>query len=107
VCVRQHRARRLTTHRPRRPRGHDQAVSRRVTTDLEQRGYLEGVPDPADGRAKIIRLTDRGREAQAIGRGLIEDIERGWGERFGTEPVAALRDALEAITDERLGAVPV
>ena len=78
-----------------------------VTSDLEQRGYLERVPDPADGRAKIIRLTNRGREAQAIGRGLIEDIERDWAERFGTEQVAALRAALEAITAERLGAIPV
>ena len=78
-----------------------------VTSDLEQRGYLERVPDPADGRAKIIRLTNRGREAQAIGRGLIEDIERDWAERFGTEQVAALRAALEAITAERRGAIPV
>ena len=31
-----------------------------VATDLEQRGYVERVPDPADGRAKIIRLTERG-----------------------------------------------
>jgi DNA-binding MarR family transcriptional regulator len=78
-----------------------------VTSDLEQRGYLERVPDPADGRAKIIRLTDRGHEAHAIGRGLIEDIERDWADRFGTERVAALRVALEAITAERLGAIPV
>jgi len=78
-----------------------------VTSDLEQRGYVERVPDPADGRAKIIRLTARGREAQAIGRGLIEDIERDWAERVGTEHVAALRETLEAITAQRLGAVPV
>src|SRR6266498_3789818 len=39
-----------------------------ATSDLEQRGYVERVPDPDDGRAKIIRLTERGREAQAIGR---------------------------------------
>jgi DNA-binding MarR family transcriptional regulator len=78
-----------------------------VTSDLEARGYLERVPDPTDGRAKIIRLTERGREAQAIGRGLIDDLERDWGERFGADRVAALREALEVITAERLGAVPV
>ncbi|HEY2438304.1 MAG TPA: MarR family winged helix-turn-helix transcriptional regulator [Solirubrobacteraceae bacterium] len=74
-----------------------------VTTDLEQRGYVERVPDPADGRAKIIRLTERGHEAQALGFELIADIEREWGERIGEERVAALRDALEALTAERLG----
>jgi DNA-binding MarR family transcriptional regulator len=78
-----------------------------VTSDLEQRGYVERVPDPADGRAKIIRLTHRGREAQAIGLGLIEDIERDWAERVGTEHVAALRAALETITADHLVAVPV
>jgi DNA-binding MarR family transcriptional regulator len=78
-----------------------------VATELEQRGYLERVPDPSDGRAKIIRLTDRGRQAQALGREIIDEIEEEWAERFGAERVAALRDALEAITAERLAAVPV
>jgi DNA-binding MarR family transcriptional regulator len=77
-----------------------------ATSDLEARGYVERVPDPNDGRAKIIRLTARGREAQAVGRGLIDDIERDWAERFGAERVAALREALEAITAEHLVAVP-
>jgi DNA-binding MarR family transcriptional regulator len=77
-----------------------------VASDLEQRGYVERVPDPSDGRAKIIRLTERGREAQAVGRGLIDDIEREWAERFGTERIVALREALEAITAEQLGAIP-
>ena len=77
-----------------------------VATDLEQRGYVERVPDPADGRAKIIRLTERGREAREVGRGLIDGIEREWAERFGEDRIAALRDGLEAVTAERLGAVP-
>jgi DNA-binding MarR family transcriptional regulator len=77
-----------------------------VTSDLERRGYVERVPDPDDGRAKIIRLTARGHEAQAIGRQLIDEAEREWAERFGEDRVAALREALEAITAERLAAVP-
>ena len=78
-----------------------------VATELEQRGYLERVPDPNDGRAKIIRLTERGHAAQALGRQLIDEIERDWAERFGAERVALLRETLEAITAEQLGAVPV
>jgi DNA-binding MarR family transcriptional regulator len=77
-----------------------------VTTDLERRGYVERVPDPEDGRAKIIRLTPRGHEAQAVGRRLIDEAEREWAERFGEERIAALREALEAVTAERLAAVP-
>ena len=78
-----------------------------VASELEQRGYLERVPDPSDGRAKIIRLTERGRDAQALGRGIIDEIEREWAERYGADRVYGLREALEAITAEQLGAVPV
>jgi DNA-binding MarR family transcriptional regulator len=78
-----------------------------VVSDLEQRGYAERIPDPSDGRAKIIRLTERGRAAQAVGLRLIEEIEEEWAERFGADRIAALRDALEAVTAERIGAVPV
>jgi DNA-binding MarR family transcriptional regulator len=77
-----------------------------AASDLERRGYVERVPDPNDGRAKIIRLTARGREAHAIGLGLIDELERDWAERFGEERIAALREALEAVAAERLGAVP-
>jgi DNA-binding MarR family transcriptional regulator len=78
-----------------------------VATELEQRGYLERVPDPNDGRAKIIRLTERGRAAQALGFEIIEGIERECAERFGADRVAALREALEAITADRLRPVPI
>ena len=77
-----------------------------VVTDLQQLGYVERIPDPSDGRAKIIRLTTRGHQGQALGWKLINDIEREWTERFGTDRIAALREALEAVTAERLGAIP-
>jgi DNA-binding MarR family transcriptional regulator len=69
-----------------------------VTTDLERRGYLERRPDATDGRVKIIRLTDRGCEAQRVGLELIDEIEREWAERYGKTEIAALRETLEAIT---------
>jgi hypothetical protein len=77
-----------------------------VVTDLQKLGYVERIPDPNDGRAKIIRLTARGHEGQALGWKLINDIEREWTERFGADRIAALREALEAVTAERLGAIP-
>jgi DNA-binding MarR family transcriptional regulator len=77
-----------------------------VTSDLEQRGYVERIPDPSDGRAKIIRLTERGRAAQSLGIGLIDEIEQEWAERFGADRVAVLREALEAITAGEFSVVP-
>src|SRR3954465_10590325 len=34
-----------------------------VASELEGIGYVERVPDPSDGRAKIIQLTEEGRAA--------------------------------------------
>jgi DNA-binding MarR family transcriptional regulator len=75
-----------------------------VTDDLEQRGYVERVADPNDGRAKIIRLTARGRQAYTLGRRLIDEVEGEWAERYGEVRVRALREALDIVTAERRGA---
>jgi DNA-binding MarR family transcriptional regulator len=68
-----------------------------VASDLEQLGYLERVPDPTDGRAKILMLTAKGREAQETGRRIIGEIEAEWAERYGERELAMLRATLEEI----------
>jgi DNA-binding MarR family transcriptional regulator len=75
-----------------------QAVGEAVA-DLERKGYLERVPDPLDGRARIIRLTERGHSGVEAADRHFADIEREWGERFGEERMAALREALELIAE--------
>jgi DNA-binding MarR family transcriptional regulator len=74
-----------------------------VVSDLEKRGYLERVPDPDDGRVKIIRLTASGRDVYLTGWRLNEELEREWGERYGEARVGALREALEFVHAERFG----
>jgi len=74
-----------------------QAVGEAVS-DLEVLGYAERVSDPSDGRAKIIRLTARGRAAQRAGFEIIADIERAWVERFGEDRVERMRALLMDIT---------
>jgi DNA-binding MarR family transcriptional regulator len=73
-----------------------QAVGEAVA-ELERLGYVERVPDPEDGRAKIIRLTPRGLEACLTGRRIFAQIEREWAEEFGEELLARLREAAERI----------
>jgi DNA-binding MarR family transcriptional regulator len=68
-----------------------------IVDDLTERGYVERVPDPADKRAKLICLTDRGRDAQATGFALFAEVERRWIERYGVERWEAMRDLLEEI----------
>ncbi len=78
-----------------------------IVDDLAQRGYVERFPDPADRRAKLIRLTPKGKEAQATGFGLLAEIERRWAERLGAERMAEMRALLEEIAHtEAPGAVP-
>jgi DNA-binding MarR family transcriptional regulator len=68
-----------------------------IVDDLAKRGYVERAPDPQDKRAKLIRLTEKGREAQATGFALFGDVERRWIERYGAERWAATRELLEEI----------
>jgi DNA-binding MarR family transcriptional regulator len=68
-----------------------------VVSDLEKRGYVERAPDAEDGRAKIIRLTAKGRDVYLTGWQLNSDLEKEWAERFGADRVAALREALELV----------
>ena len=75
-----------------------------VVADLEQLGYVERAPDPQDGRAKLIRLTERGGEARQTAIAIFGEIEREWEERFGAERVAAMRELLEEMRAERDGA---
>jgi DNA-binding MarR family transcriptional regulator len=68
-----------------------------VIPELEQLGYVTRVPDPRDRRAKIIKLTPKGRDACLTGRRLFAEIEREWAEELGEELLAGLRDAAERI----------
>ena len=66
---------------------------------LEKRGYVKRQPDPADRRAALVVITDRGRDEIAAARRLIAEIEREWTDRIGRERMASLRQALEALAD--------
>ncbi|HWC28152.1 MAG TPA: MarR family winged helix-turn-helix transcriptional regulator [Solirubrobacteraceae bacterium] len=63
--------------------------------DLVRLGYAARLPDPADGRAKLVRLTPRGSAAAAEGGRIIAGIERDWCQRLGPRRAQALRRALE------------
>lgn len=68
-----------------------------IVDDLVERGYAKRVPDPADRRAKLICLTEKGRRAQTVAFGLFAEVEARWAERHGAERMALLREALEEI----------
>lgn len=72
-----------------------------VVADLERLGYVERAPDPLDGRAKVIKLTELGADAHRVALAIFADLEREWAERYGAEQVAAMRELVEEIAADR------
>ena len=62
-------------------------------------GYLERVPDPADGRAQIIRRTARGWQVEQIARTSISRLEAEWGDALGEERMQQLRQTLTDLAE--------
>ncbi|MFZ1374839.1 MarR family winged helix-turn-helix transcriptional regulator [Nostocoides sp.] len=61
---------------------------------LEREGLVERVPDPEDGRARLIRLSTRGREAAQRAMEVVIGVEGEWTAHLGPELTERLREAL-------------
>jgi DNA-binding MarR family transcriptional regulator len=64
---------------------------------LEKKCIVVVEPDPNGSRAKLARLTNNGKEAQAAYHRLLGIIEQRWRERFGEDNIRALRQPLERL----------
>lgn len=72
--------------------------------ELERLGYLELELDRSDHRARIIRLTARGRRLHETAIAAHADIERQWAERVGADRYRQLYDALSELVERPPGA---
>jgi DNA-binding MarR family transcriptional regulator len=66
---------------------------------LVQHGYLESVPDPTDGRARLVRATRRGWQAVETGVAVITAFEVWLDEQLGADGIARLRHDLHLILE--------
>jgi DNA-binding MarR family transcriptional regulator len=57
------------------------------------------VPDPADGRARLVQLTAKAARAVPVGNGEVAKIEAEWTRHLGPRRMAALRDALTRLRE--------
>jgi DNA-binding MarR family transcriptional regulator len=75
-----------------------------VVAQLERRGLVERIPDPSDGRARLVRLTPEGRKVVRAAVEEIARIEQGWRERWRRAGLRGdIRAPLEAaLRDEGL-----
>jgi len=76
-----------------------QAVGQLVG-DLESMGALQRVDDPEDGRAKLVRFTDKGLAAIHHGLSVLREIESELEQRLGVRRMRELHAALAEIVDQ-------
>ncbi len=58
-----------------------------VLRDMAGKDLVTMTPDPDDGRAKVVRLTDRGRDIAGAGYDRIRDIDALLREEYGDDAV--------------------
>ena len=69
---------------------------------LESLGYIVRSDAPAEGRARIIRFTKRGRAAYAKIHDILRDIEREWSATLGPRQFAQLKELLTGLWESPL-----
>ena len=67
---------------------------------LENTGYLNLVPDPEDSRARLVRLTPRGRELHAVLWTHARSVEQRLRAAIGKQPFEQFKETLLAISEE-------
>jgi DNA-binding MarR family transcriptional regulator len=65
-----------------------------LVDQLERAGYVERVPDPEDGRARLVRITERGARSVEISRAIVAQVEAEWTAHLGAPRMARLREIL-------------
>jgi DNA-binding MarR family transcriptional regulator len=64
---------------------------------LVERDYLERLPDPTDGRAQIVRRTERGWAVNRLARHVVAEVQAEWSAALGEARFGQLLNALAAL----------
>jgi DNA-binding MarR family transcriptional regulator len=65
-----------------------------LVDQLERGGYVERVPDPADGRARLVRVAERGARSVEASREIVAGVEAEWTAHLGVRRMVQLRRIL-------------
>jgi DNA-binding MarR family transcriptional regulator len=68
--------------------------------ELDQMGYIERRPDPADRRARLVLLTERGKKVPAVAVTTGRRVEARWAELTSPARIESLRRSLRALLTE-------
>ncbi len=73
-----------------------------LVDQLERAGYVERVPDPDDGRARLVVATERAEALVPVGNAAVAEALEEWREHLGDVRMQQLHEALaqlQEITD--------
>lgn len=70
-----------------------------LVDQLERAGYVARVPDPADARARLVRVAERGAQAIPIAAAAVAEVEAEWEAHLGGAATGQLRDALTRLRE--------
>lgn len=76
------------------------AATSELVNDLQALGYLERRPDPSDGRAKLICLTERGRGLMAHAGDRVATIESHWSVIVGKRSFTDMCSTMQRLLDQ-------
>lgn len=70
-----------------------------LVDQLERTGYVRRTPDPADARARLVRIAERGTAAQPVAAAALAEVEAEWRAHLGERRWRQLREALTRLRD--------
>lgn len=65
-----------------------------IVDQLERSDYVERVPDPTDARARLVRLSGRGKDLVQVANKASQQIESSWTDHLGEDEADSLRHLL-------------
>ena len=65
----------------------------------EVSGYVERVPDPTDGRARLVRLTSRADRLVRVANAEVERVLAEWADHVGEERLRHLHETLQDLRE--------
>jgi DNA-binding MarR family transcriptional regulator len=70
-----------------------------LVDQLEKAGWVERAPDPADKRARLVRISSRGKAMIPVAAAAVAEVEAEWTAHLGKRHMAQLRDILARLRE--------
>lgn len=70
-----------------------------LVDQLERAGYVRRVPDPADARARLVQIAERGAATLGPAAAAVAEVEKEWEAHLGPRRMSQLRAALSMLRE--------